>query len=118
MIGWGCLDQRGNTESLQRDGLARFKAVDAFPLPVMQNINTVSLPTTDLNFNPPPPNPPNFLSYLRKPDETRVDVMPNRIFIRIFVSVCQNKGLTLPLYSVNARQKGPNDLCNQYTIDS
>ena len=62
MIGWGgggSLDQRGNMESLQRDGLARVKAVDAFRLPVRQNNNTcfctVSLPTTDLNFLTPPP---------------------------------------------------------------
>ena len=55
MIGRGdSLDQRGNMESLQRDGLARVKAVDAFRLPVRQNNNTcfcmVSRPTTDLNF--------------------------------------------------------------------
>ena len=60
MIGWvSSLDQRGNIESLQRDGLARVKAVDAFRLPVRQNNNTcfctVSRPTNDLNFNPPPP---------------------------------------------------------------
>ena len=57
--GGGSLDQRGNMESLQRDGLARVKAVDAFRLPVRQNNNTcfctVSRPTTDLNFNSPPP---------------------------------------------------------------
>ena len=38
MICWGGggLDQRGNMESLQRDGLARVKAVDTFRLPVRQ----------------------------------------------------------------------------------
>ena len=58
MIGWGggggILDQRGNMESLQRDELARVKAVDAFQLLVRQNNNTcfctVSRPTTYLNF--------------------------------------------------------------------
>ena len=56
MIGWGggSLDQRGNMESLQRDGPARVKAVDAFRLPVRQNNNicfyAVSRPTTDINF--------------------------------------------------------------------
>ena len=48
------LDQRGNMESLQRDGPARVKAVDAFRLPVRQNNNTcfctVSRPTIDINF--------------------------------------------------------------------
>ena len=60
MIGWGggfSLDQRRNMESLQRDGLARVKAVDAFRLPVRQNKNTcfytVSRPTTNLNLNHP-----------------------------------------------------------------
>ena len=57
MIGWGGggLDQRGNIENLlQRDGLAKVKAADAFRLLVRQNNNiyfcTVSRPTTDLNF--------------------------------------------------------------------
>ena len=54
MIGGGSLDQRGNMDSLQRDGLARVKAVDAFRLQVRQNNNTcfctVSRPTTDHNF--------------------------------------------------------------------
>ena len=61
MIGWGSLDQCGNMESLQRDGLARVKAVDALWLPVRQNKNTcfctVSRPTIDLNFYPPPSPP-------------------------------------------------------------
>ena len=57
-LGGGSLDQPGNMEILQRDGLARVKAVDAFRLPVRQKNNTcfctVSRPTTDLN----PPSPP------------------------------------------------------------
>ena len=118
MIGWvSSLDQRGNIESLQRDGLARVKAVDAFRLPVRQNNNTcfctVSRPTNDLNFNPPPPKKKkktNFVSYLRKPDETRVDVMPNRIFIGI---------LSIYRYLESMQdQKPPNDIFNQYNIDS
>ena len=56
MVG-GSRDQRGNIESVQRDGPARVKAVDAFRLPVRQNNNTclcpVSRPTTDINFYPP-----------------------------------------------------------------
>ena len=121
--GGGSLDQRGNIESLQRDWPARVKAVDAFRLPVRQNNNTcfctVSRPTNDINFYPPqPPPPPNFVSYLRKPDETRGGgVMPKRIFIGI-LSMFAQKGLTLTLYSVNAGPKGPNDLFNQYNIDS
>ena len=74
----GSLDQRGNMESLQRDGLARVKAVDAVRLPVRQNNNTcfctVSRPTTDHNFlTPPPPRTTTKknVSCLRKPDETR-----------------------------------------------
>ena len=39
-LGWGSLDQPGNKESLQRDGLARVKAVDVFRLPVRKNNNT------------------------------------------------------------------------------
>ena len=39
--------------------------------------------------------------------------MPKRIFIGT-LSVFAQKGLTLTLYSVNARAKGPNDLFNQY----
>ena len=58
-LGGGSLDQLGNMESLQQDGLARVKAVDAFRLPVRQNNNTcfctVSRPTTDLYFSPLPP---------------------------------------------------------------
>ena len=61
MIGWGGgsrLDQRGNMESLQRDGLARVKAVDAFRLLVRQNKKHVSVRSLDLPptliFNPPP----------------------------------------------------------------
>ena len=60
MIDWGIgsLDQRWNMESLQRDGLARVKAIDAFRLPVRQNNNTcfcpVSRTTNGLNFYPPP----------------------------------------------------------------
>ena len=78
-------------ESLQRDGLARVKkAVDAFQLPVRQNNNTcfcsVDLPPT-LIFTPPPQKKKNFVSYLRKPDETRGDVMPKRIFHRDFVNI-------------------------------
>ena len=112
MVGWGggSLDQRGNMESLQQDWLARVNAVDASRLPVRLNNNTcfctVSRPTTDLNFDHPPPPKKNFLSYLRKPDETRLDAMPKRIFIGI-LSVLAQKGLTLLLYSVNARPKGP-----------
>ena len=52
--GGGGLDQRGNMESLQRDGLAKVKAYDAFRLLVRQNNNIyfcmVSRPTIDLNF--------------------------------------------------------------------
>ena len=59
MIGEGQSRPTWNMESLQRDGLARVKAVDAFRLPVSQNNNTcfctVSLPTTDPTFNPTPP---------------------------------------------------------------
>ena len=43
--------------------------------------------------------------------------MPKRIFIEILSMFTQN-GLTLTLYSVNADQKAPNDLFNQYIIDS
>ena len=56
--GGGSLDQCGNMESLQRDGLARVKAVAAFRPPVRQNKNecfsTVSRPTINLNLPPPP----------------------------------------------------------------
>ena len=106
-------------ESMQRDGLAKVNVVDAFRLPVRQNNNTcfctVSLPTTDLNFlTPPPKKKINFVSYLRKPDETRGT---GGIVIGV-LSMFSQKGLTLTLYSVNARPKGPNDLFNQSNIDS
>ena len=61
MIGWGdSLDQRGNMESLQRDGPARVKTVDAFRLPVRQNNNTcflygLSTYHRHLFLTPPPP---------------------------------------------------------------
>ena len=43
--------------------------------------------------------------------------MLKRIFIGI-LSVFVQKGLTLTLYSVTQDQKAPNDLFNQYNIDS
>ena len=47
----------------------------------------------------------------------RGDVMPKRIFIGI-LSVFAQKGLTLTLYKVMQDQMAPNDLFNQYNIDS
>ena len=81
-------------ESLQRDGPARVKALDAFRLPVRQNNNTcfctVSRPTADINFYPLPPKKKQkqkqnkLFIVSEKPDETRGGgVMPKRIFIGI-----------------------------------
>ena len=124
MIGWGdSLDQRGNMESLQRDGLARVKAVDAFRLPVRQNNNytcfcTVSRPTTDLNVLIPPPKKNQLCIVSEKTRWNTGDVMPKRIFIGI-LSMFTQKGLTLTLYIASTQdQKAPNDLSNQYNIDS
>ena len=78
-------DQLGNMKSLQRDGLARIRAVDASWIPVRKNKNicfcTVSRPTTYSNFT----NPLKLcIVPLSWPDETRGEgVIPKAISIGI-----------------------------------